>query len=122
MAAIMALGLITSPPSVVIALDVVSRRLELAKKYGVTTTINCLDVDDLKQALLDATDGRGIDGSIDTTGRPEVVQALLKASAHKGTVVQVGVGSVSGHSYWQAHLHMLMVHPIADSRGINWLV
>ncbi|KAH7142706.1 aryl-alcohol dehydrogenase [Dactylonectria estremocensis] len=95
LAAIMALKLLPSPPAVVIAIDVVSRRLELAKKYGVTKTIDSSGVVDLKQALVDATDGKGIDGSIDTTGRPEVVKALLQASAHRGTVVQVGVGSLT---------------------------
>jgi aryl-alcohol dehydrogenase len=36
----------------------------------------------------------GIDGSIDATGRPEVLKTLLNASAKKGKVVTVGVGEV----------------------------
>ncbi|KAH7141794.1 aryl-alcohol dehydrogenase [Dactylonectria macrodidyma] len=95
LAAIMALKLLPSPPSLVIAIDVVSRRLELAKQYGVTKTIDSSEAVDLKKALLDATEGKGVDGSIDTTGRPEVVKALLQASAPRGTVIQVGVGSLT---------------------------
>jgi aryl-alcohol dehydrogenase len=40
------------------------------------------------------SEGKGIDGTIDTTGRPDVVGTLLEATAKKGIVVQVGVGVV----------------------------
>ena len=90
----MATRLLQVRPAKVIAVDVVPERLELARKYGATVTINSREVTDLKAALLEATDGEGVDGSIDTTGRPEVIRALLQASAKRGSVVQVGVGQV----------------------------
>ncbi|KAK0113500.1 hypothetical protein ONS95_013756 [Cadophora gregata] len=95
LAALMALGLSPTPPNRVIAVDIVPERLELAKKYGATDMINSRDVEDLKTALLEVTDGKGVDGTIDTTGRPEIVRNLLKATAKKGMVVQVGVGQLT---------------------------
>ncbi|CZT11553.1 related to zinc-containing long-chain alcohol dehydrogenase [Rhynchosporium graminicola] len=95
LAALMALNLCSSRPTKVIAVDVVPEKLELAKKYGATHVINSRELNDLKTALLESTDGRGIDGSIDTTGRPEIVGTLLKATAKKGMVVQVGVGKLT---------------------------
>ncbi len=94
LAALMALKLLPSSPKKIIAVDVVPERLALAKKYGATDFINSREVDDLKNALLNVSDGKGIDGTIDTTGRPEVVGTLLEATAKKGIVVQVGVGAV----------------------------
>jgi aryl-alcohol dehydrogenase len=94
LAALMALNLLPSPPKQIIAVDVVSERLELARKYGATDFVNSREVGDLKSALMGVSDGKGIDGTIDTTGRPEVVGNLLEATAKKGIVVQVGVGVV----------------------------
>jgi aryl-alcohol dehydrogenase len=90
LAALMAIKLAPSPPAKVLAVDVVPERLELAKKYGATDIIDSREVTDLKAALLAVSDG-----SIDATGRPEVIGNLLKATAKKGKVVTVGVGKVS---------------------------
>jgi aryl-alcohol dehydrogenase len=94
LAALMALKLLPSPPKQVIAVDVVPERLEFARKYGATDFINSRGVGDLKTALMSVSEGTGIDGTIDTTGRPDVVGTLLEATAKKGIVVQVGVGVV----------------------------
>jgi len=94
LAALMALRLLPEPPKMVIAVDVVSERLQLAKQYGATHFIDSRDVESLKDALMRVSDQQGIDGTIDTTGRPEVIGNLLEATAKKGIVVQVGVGVV----------------------------
>lgn len=94
LAAIMALKLAPSPPAQVIAVDIITERLELAEKYGATNIINSTEHADIKTALLAVTNGKGVDGFIDTTGRPVVVGDLLKATAKKGKVVTVGVGKV----------------------------
>jgi aryl-alcohol dehydrogenase len=91
----MALKLLPSPPTKIIAIDVVPERLELAKKYGATDFINSRQVNNLKAALMSVSDEKGIDGTIDTTGRAEVVGTLLEATAKRGIVVQVGVGVAS---------------------------
>jgi aryl-alcohol dehydrogenase len=94
LAALMALKLLPSSPKKIIAVDVVPERLELARKYGATDFVNSREVGDLKSSLMDVSDGKGVDGTIDTTGRPDVVGTLLEATAKKGIVVQVGVGVV----------------------------
>jgi aryl-alcohol dehydrogenase len=115
----MATRLVQPPPTKVIAVDVVPERLELARKFGATDTINCRQVTDLKAALLEATGGEGIDGSIDATGRPEVAEALLRASAKKGSVVQVGVGQVRADERCAARVeHADMVVNVAHRRGV----
>ena len=95
LAAIMALKLLDSPPRKIIAVDLVPERLELAKKYGATDVISTRsESPDLKAAILAITEGRGADGAVDTTGRPDVLGVLLDSVAKKGIVVSVGVGKV----------------------------
>lgn len=110
LSSLMAVKLLNPPPLKIIAVDILSHRLELAIKYGATAVINSTEVSDLKQALLDASDGLGIDGSIDTTGQPEVVNALLEATAKQGTVVQVGVGLVSNILHDPLVYRVLLTH------------
>lgn len=95
LAAIMALKLNKEQPKKVIAVDLVPARLEMAKKYGATHVINSAEVKDLKAALLELTDGEGVSGSVDCTGRAEVVNTLMDSTAKRGIVVSVGVGRVS---------------------------
>lgn len=95
LASLMALKLLPSPPSVVIAVDIVHERLKLAKKYGATHVVNSKETPDLRSALGAITDGKGVDGAIDTTGRPEILRALFESSANKGVVVSVGVGKLT---------------------------
>ena len=51
----------------VIGVDNVPERLSLAAKYGVET-VDFSAVDDVKEIVLDLTDGRGVDSSIDAVG------------------------------------------------------
>jgi aryl-alcohol dehydrogenase len=95
LAAIMAVKTAPSPPRRVIAVDIVPERLELAKHFGATDVINSRKNPDFKAAILAITDGKGADGAIDTTGRPEVLSVLLDSAAKKGIVVSVGVGKVN---------------------------
>jgi Zn-dependent alcohol dehydrogenase len=41
--------------------------------------------------------GEGSDGTINTTGRPEIVEALLSSTGKKGKVVTVGAGDCALH-------------------------
>ncbi|KAI9753876.1 MAG: kinetochore-associated Ndc80 complex subunit nuf2 [Chaenotheca gracillima] len=91
MAAVMSLRLLASPPSKIIAVDIFPHRLDLAKRHGATHLIDAKAHPDLKAELSSITDGRGVDGAIDTTGRPDVLKALLNSAAKKGKVVTVGV-------------------------------
>jgi len=51
----------------VIGVDYVPERLALAAKYGVET-IDFTAVDDVKELVLELTDGRGVDAAIDAVG------------------------------------------------------
>ncbi|KAJ4616417.1 hypothetical protein HRR85_003269 [Exophiala dermatitidis] len=95
LSAIMALKLLEYPPRKIIAVDVVPSRLELARSFGATHGVNSKVRPDLMSVLMAITHGRGVDGAIDTTGKPEVVKALIHSAARKGKVVTVGVGELS---------------------------
>jgi aryl-alcohol dehydrogenase len=82
------------PPRRIIAVDTVPARLDLARKYGATHGINTAHTPDLMGALMHVTKGRGVDGTIDTTARPEVVKQAIHATARRGKIVAVGVGSL----------------------------
>lgn len=98
LSAIMALKLLASPPRKIIAVDIVPSRLEMARSFGATHGVNSKVRPDLMKVLMDITHGRGVDGAIDTTGRPEVVKELIHSAARKGKVVTVGVGEVCSFS------------------------
>jgi len=97
LSAIMALNTLDEPPKRVIAVDIVPERLELARTYGATHGVNSKVRTKLMDVLMDITHGQGIDGSIDTTGRPEVVQELIHSSARKGKIIAVGVGKLENN-------------------------
>jgi S-(hydroxymethyl)mycothiol dehydrogenase len=74
----------------VIAIDVDDRKLEWARGFGATHTINSREADVVEgvQAL---TDGFGADVVIEAVGRPETYKAAFYARDLAGRVVLVGV-------------------------------
>jgi len=73
----------------VVAIDMVSSKLELAKALGAT---HCIDVSgtDMAEAVTKLVPG-GLDFAIEATGRPEVMAAALKLVRPRGgTVVIIG--------------------------------
>jgi S-(hydroxymethyl)mycothiol dehydrogenase len=74
----------------VIAVDVDARKLEWAKGFGATHTVNSTEVDPV-EAIKELTDGNGADVVIEAVGRPETYQQAFYARDLAGTVVQVGV-------------------------------
>ncbi|MFI5958272.1 S-(hydroxymethyl)mycothiol dehydrogenase [Cryptosporangium sp. NPDC051539] len=75
----------------IIAIDVDPRKLEWAKEFGATHTINAREVDDVVKAVQDLTDGFGVDVAIEAVGRPETYKQAFYARDLAGTVVLVGV-------------------------------
>ena len=66
----------------VIGIDYVPERLALASKYGVET-IDFSAVDDVKDVVLEITEGRGVDAAIDAVGMEasgSVVAAILQTT------------------------------------------
>ncbi|MFD4639099.1 S-(hydroxymethyl)mycothiol dehydrogenase [Lentzea sp. NPDC058436] len=75
----------------IIAVDTDPRKLEWAKGFGATHTINAREVDDVVTAIQDLTDSFGADVVIDAVGRPETWKQAFYARDLAGTVVLVGV-------------------------------
>jgi S-(hydroxymethyl)mycothiol dehydrogenase len=76
--------------TVIVAVDVDDRKLELARRFGATHTVNGTREDPV-QAVRAATGGVGADVCIEAVGNPQVLEAAFFARDLAGTVVQVGV-------------------------------
>ena len=76
----------------IIAVDVDDRKLEWARDFGATHTVNSRNADPV-EAIRALTDGHGADVVIDAVGRPETYQQAFYARDLAGTVVLVGVPS-----------------------------
>jgi S-(hydroxymethyl)mycothiol dehydrogenase len=74
----------------IVAVDTDSRKLDWARKFGATHTVNASE-DDPVEAIRAATGGFGADVVIDAVGRPETWQQAFYARDLAGTVVLVGV-------------------------------
>ncbi|MEE6165398.1 MULTISPECIES: S-(hydroxymethyl)mycothiol dehydrogenase [unclassified Mycolicibacterium] len=74
----------------IIAVDTDNTKLDWARDFGATHTINARELDPVK-TIQDLTDGFGVDVVIDAVGRPETWKQAFYARDLAGTVVLVGV-------------------------------
>ena len=74
----------------IIAIDKDPRKLEWARGFGATHTIDA-SKDDPVETVRALTDGNGADVCVEAVGRPEVLKQAFYARDLAGTVVQVGV-------------------------------
>jgi S-(hydroxymethyl)mycothiol dehydrogenase len=74
----------------IIAVDTDDKKLNWAREFGATHTINARELDPV-QTIQDLTDGNGADVVIDAVGRPETWKQAFYARDLAGTVVLVGV-------------------------------
>lgn len=78
----------------IIAVDTDNKKLNWARDFGATHTINVSELaaeKDLVETIQDLTDGFGADVVIDAVGRPETWKQAFYARDLAGTVVLVGV-------------------------------
>lgn len=75
---------------IVIGVDIDPRKLEWARRFGATHTINSRDTDPV-QGIRDLTDGFGADLVVEAVGRPETYRQAFDARDLAGRLVQVGV-------------------------------
>ena len=80
----------------VIAVDIDDRKLEWAKEFGATDTVNSRSTDPV-EAIKALTDGFGVDVAIEAVGRPEVFLQAFFSRDLAGTLVQVGVPAPTMH-------------------------
>jgi S-(hydroxymethyl)mycothiol dehydrogenase len=78
--------------STIIAVDVDERKLEWARDFGATHTVNSR-TEDAVEAIRKLTGGFGADVVVDAVGRPETYTQAFYARDLAGTVVLVGVPS-----------------------------
>ncbi|WNG91128.1 S-(hydroxymethyl)mycothiol dehydrogenase [Mycobacterium sp. ITM-2016-00318] len=74
----------------IIAVDTDNKKLDWARQFGATHTINARELDPVA-TIQDLTDGNGADVVIDAVGRPETWKQAFYARDLAGTVVLVGV-------------------------------
>jgi S-(hydroxymethyl)mycothiol dehydrogenase len=74
----------------IIAVDLDPGKLEWARGFGATDTVNATD-DDPVEAVRRLTDGFGADVCVEAVGHPAVLEQCFFARDLAGTVVQVGV-------------------------------
>lgn len=74
----------------IVAVDLDDRKLEIAREFGATHTVNSSKEDPVL-AIRAATEGNGVDVAIDAVGLPVTYQQAFNARDLAGTVVLVGV-------------------------------
>jgi S-(hydroxymethyl)mycothiol dehydrogenase len=74
----------------IVAVDLDDRKLDLARSFGATHTVNAGTTDPV-EAVRAATGGFGADVCIEAVGHPAVLEQAFFARDLAGTVVQVGV-------------------------------
>jgi S-(hydroxymethyl)mycothiol dehydrogenase len=92
--------------STIIALDIDDTKLQWAKDFGATHTVNSKRQDTVK-AIQELTDGNGADVVIDAVGRPETFKQAFYGRDLAGTAVLVGVPAP----------HMTIELPLIDVFG-----
>ncbi|MBO3128652.1 S-(hydroxymethyl)mycothiol dehydrogenase [Dermatophilus congolensis] len=84
------MGALIAGATTVIAVDIDDRKLDKAKEFGATHTINSKKIDPI-QAIKDATDGFGADVVIEATGRADTWEQALASRDLAGRLIMVGV-------------------------------
>ncbi len=78
--------------AVIIGVDIDDRKLELAREFGATHTINSTRADPI-EGIRDLTGGNGVNVAIEAIGTPETYEQAFYSRDLAGTVVLVGVPS-----------------------------
>jgi 2-desacetyl-2-hydroxyethyl bacteriochlorophyllide A dehydrogenase len=96
----------------VIAVDSVPERLAMAESFGAEAVH--LTEQDPRRAARDATEGRGVDVSIDAVGHPQAFDLALRLTRKCGTVQAVGVYAERAEVHmgllWIKSLHVCAGH------------
>ena len=96
-------------PAEIIMIDLDDNRLEMAKRFGATSSINSADGKAV-ETVMKMTDKRGVDTAIEAVGIPATFELCEKIVAPGGTIANIGVhgtasGSPPGMPVGPQHLH-----------------
>ena len=78
--------------SLIIGIDGIAKRLEVATKFGANITLNIADGDPVA-AIREMTGGRGVDVAIEALGQQETFEQALRSIRAGGTLSSLGVYS-----------------------------
>ena len=78
--------------SLIIGIDSIPERLEVARRFGANVTLNIQDGDPVAE-IKRLTGGRGVDVAIEALGRQETFENALRATRPGGTLSSLGVYS-----------------------------
>ena len=94
-------------PAEIIMIDLDDNRLEVAKRFGATATVNSND-GKAAEKVMQITGGRGVDAAIEAVGIPATFVLCEDIVAAGGTIANVGVHGVKA----DLHLERLWSHNI----------
>jgi alcohol dehydrogenase len=77
-------------PSQMVMIDLDDNRLEIAKRFGATSTINSSS-GNTADAVMTSTGGRGVDTAIEAVGIPATFELCEKIVTPGGTIANIGV-------------------------------
>lgn len=99
----------------VIAVDKLETRLELAREFGATHTINVAETASPEREIMDLTGG-GADFSLDTTGMPTVIRQAVECLGARGTCAILGASALG------TELTLDAIHLMTGGRSIRGTV
>lgn len=94
-------------PAQIIVVDVDENRLEVARRFGATATVNSSDANAV-QEMMRLTGGRGVDTAIEAVGIPPTFKLCQDVVAAGGVIANIGVHGVKV----DLHLERLWSHNV----------
>ncbi len=85
-------GAVLADAGPIIAVDLSQAKLEFARAFGATHTVDASQVDAAK-AIRELTGGRGADFAFEAIGRKKTIEQAYAATRKGGTCVVIGIGS-----------------------------
>ena len=74
----------------IVAIDLHDHKIERARAFGATYTVNSSRTD-VEEFLMELSQGRGLDVTVDTTGNTNVFQTAYKTTTGTGKTIMAGV-------------------------------
>lgn len=105
-----------TPATRIVAVDIHSERLDLAREMGATDVIDPSRTDDLVTAIKEMTDGNGADCAVEATGNRSVTDTAIGTLAPGGTVAVVGASGTG------AQATLPVIDFVSGARGVRGAV
>ena len=99
----------------IIAVDVAANKLEWARTFGATDTVNARDGDPVQQ-IKELTGGLGVDYAFEAVGSPEVMLQVLACRDLAGVATLIGVPSADA----VMHLPLQSFFGMGGSMRVSW--